>query len=346
MATGPSIQLAVRRHARPILVALAISVVLIALVCATLGRYPLGVADVFRVVGAWMTGGLDAIEPTTQSIVLNIRLPRVVLAVALGSGLALAGTAFQSLFSNPLATPDTLGVTSGACVGAVLAMLLDANIVVTQVTALGFGLAAVALTVGVARQRGKTSVVMLVLAGVIVSAIFEALISLMKYVADPNDKLPEITYWLMGSLSGRDFSSLALGLPFIVAGSAIIYALRWRLNILTLSEDEARAAGVHVQRLRLVIIAASTMVSASCVSMCGQVGWIGLLVPHCARMVCGNNNSLVIPFSLVFGAAFMLVIDTVSRTVIASEIPISILTALIGAPIFITLLRKTKGGWS
>ena len=336
----------IRKHARPIWALFALLTLGFALFCTTLGRYPLGVDQVLQALGAFFTGNMDSLENVVRSVVFNLRLPRIVLAIALGAGLACAGAAFQSLFSNPLATPDTLGVTSGACVGAVVAIMLSADMFTTQVIALVSGLASVALTVAISHRKGKTDIVMLVLSGVIVSAIFSAVISMLKYVADPNDKLPAITYWLMGSLSGQDFESLALGLPFIVVGIVIIFALRWRLNILTLSEDEARAAGVQVQHLRMLAIIASTMITASCVSMCGQVGWVGLLVPHCARMLCGNDNKLVVPFSIVFGALFMLAIDTVSRTMLASEIPVSVLTALIGAPIFIVLLRRTKGGWS
>ena len=263
----------------------------------------------------------------------------------LGAGLACAGAAFQALFANPLATPDTLGVTAGASVGAIIAMMFDWSMFAVQTTALVFGLASVLLTITVARTRGKTSIVMLVLAGVIISALFSAVISILKYTADPLNKLPEITYWLMGSLSGTTYKTLAFGVPFIFIGLIVIFMLRWRLNILTLSEDEARAAGINVQRIRMTIIIASTMVTASCVSMCGQVGWVGLLVPHCARMICGSNNRSVIPFSISFGAVFIVIIDTLARTAIASEIPISVLTAIIGAPFFISLLRRTGGNW-
>lgn len=338
-------KLAIQKYARPILLALAVLVIASALVCITIGRYPVSLPDVLTAFAAQTSGATEGVSETVQSVVFNIRLPRVILAVALGAGLACAGAAFQSLFSNPLATPDTLGVTAGASVGAVLAMLFDADMLTVQAVALLFGLGSVALTVSVARLHGKTSIVMLVLAGVIVSAIFQAAISLLKYTADPLSKLPEITYWLMGSLAGKTFESLAFGLPFIIVGVIVIFSLRWRLNILMLSEDEAHAAGIRVQRLRVITVVASTMITASCVSMCGQVGWVGLLIPHCARMICGNNNRFVIPFSIVLGAVFMLVIDTMARTVIASEIPISILTALIGAPFFIVLLRRTGGGW-
>ena len=339
-------KLAVQRHSRPILLALTVVLVVMALACVTAGRYGITVPQVVESIWATITGHPESVDSTIQSVIFNIRLPRIVLAIALGAGLACAGAAFQGLFSNPLATPDTLGVTAGASVGAVIGLLLEFDMFTVQFVALAFGLGTVALTVSVAKLHGRTSIVMLVLAGVIVSAIFSALISLLKYLADPTSKLPEITYWLMGSLAGKDFGRLAFGLPFIIVGVIAIFALRWRLNILTLSEDEARAAGIRVQHLRALTIVASTMITASCVSMCGQVGWVGLLIPHCARMICGNNNQFVIPFSILFGALFMLIIDTAARTAIASEIPISILTALIGAPFFIVLLRRTGGGWS
>lgn len=324
--------------------ALMILPISVAIICITVGRYPLTLHDTLRVLSSNFTGA--AVDQKLYTIIFNLRLPRVLLSAGLGAGLACAGAAFQGLFSNPLATPDTIGVTAGASVGAVIALILSQSLIGVQIISLIFGLAAVLLTVMVARVRGKTSIVMLVLAGVIISALFSAVLSILKYIADPHDKLPTIVYWLMGSLAGTTYKSLLLGMPFILIGSGIIYALRWRLNILTLSEDEARATGINIQRTRLIIIFASTMVTASCVSMCGQVGWVGLLVPHCARMLCGSNNCYVVPICISLGAVFMLLIDTVSRSLIASEIPISILTAIIGAPIFISLLRNTGGNWS
>ena len=187
---------------------------------------------------------------------------------------------------------------------------------------------------------------MIVLSGMVISALFEALVSLLKYVADPEEVLPTITYWLMGSLSSVSYRSLALGMPMIAAGILIIYLLRWRLNILSLNEDEAYSMGVNVKFLRLLLIVAATMVTASCVSMCGKLGWVGLLIPHVARMLRGNNNRYVVPACISLGAVFMLVIDTLARSATEAEIPISILTAIIGAPFFIGLLRKTGGGWS
>jgi len=180
-------------------------------------------------------------------------------------------------------------------------------------------------------------------AGVIVSALADAVLSMLKLTADPTSELPEITYWLMGSLSGASWGQIAMATPFILVGSGVIVALRWRLNVLALSEDEARAAGVDVRRLRIVLIVCATVVTASVVSLCGQVGWIGLIVPHAARMLIGSDNRYLIPVCLLLGASVMIMIDTIARTLTASEIPVSVVTALVGAPFFITLLRRTGG---
>ncbi len=182
-----------------------------------------------------------------------------------------------------------------------------------------------------------------VLGGMVVSSLFQALVSLVKYVADPDEDLPAITYWLMGSMSRATYQGLAVGIPLILLGVALLFLLRWRLNILSLQEDETRALGIDVRKLRIMVMAASTLVTASCVSLCGQVGWVGLLIPHVARMLYGSDNRKIIPVSMGLGSAFMVVIDTASRAATAAEIPVSILTAIIGAPFFIILLRRTGG---
>lgn len=324
------------------IVFLIVAPFVLALICLGFGRYHLSISETLSVLLAGpQSGGTD----TAITVIWRLRLPRILLALAVGAGLAVSGAAFQGLFTNPLATPDTLGVAAGASFGAVLGILFGQNLVVIQLMALLFGLIAVALTCFISRIRGENAIIMVVLAGMVVAALFQALVSSVKYVADPLDTLPAITYWLMGSLSDASYKSFLLGLPFIFVGIVVIYLLRWRLNIMTLSEDEAKAMGVNVKRIRTAIIVAATLVTASCVSMCGQVGWVGLLIPHVARMIYGSNNRYVIPASLSLGACFMVVIDTLARSATAAEIPISILTAIIGAPFFISLLRKTGGAW-
>ena len=321
--------------------------VVLILVCAALailaGRYGVSPRQMVGAISARMGGGIYP-DRKADSVVFNLRLPRITVAVLIGSGMAVSGAAFQSLFSNPLATPDTLGVASGTCVGAVVALLLGWGMSGVQLTALVAGLVTVAITTAVARRRdGGTDVVTLVLAGVIVSAMADAVLSMLKLTADPTSKLPEITYWLMGSLAGASWSQIALAAPFIVIGSGGIVVLRWRLNVLALSEDEARAAGVDVRSLRITLIVCATVVTASVISLCGQVGWIGLIVPHAARMLTGSDNRYLIPVCLLLGASIMIFIDTVARTITASEVPVSVVTAIVGAPFFITLLRRTGG---
>ncbi len=317
--------------------ALAILPLASAIFALAMGRMSVPIGDVARA----LVGG--DVDRQVHIVVTTIRLPRVLLALLTGAGLSAAGVTYQSLFSNPLATPDTLGVASGASFGAALGILLGFGFVGVQLMALSFGTAAVLLTgaAGLKSGRGSATVV---LSGIMVGSLFSALVSLIKYVADTETQLPAITYWLMGSLSGAGYRSLALGAPPILLGLLILFLIRWRLNVLPLSDDEARATGVHIRALRVTAIACATAITASCVSMCGQVGWVGLIIPHMCRMAFGNNHLSTIPTSMLVGAAFMVLVDTLARSATAAEIPISILTSIIGAPFFIYLMR-CKGGW-
>ena len=311
-----------------------------ALICLCIGRMMIPVTDVIKVLKDAILYGIK--DSQNYSIIVNLRAPRILMAVIVGAGLTCAGNTFQALFSNPLATPDILGVTSGTRVGAILAILLSCGIIETQLIALVFGLISVWITIRLAGNNDGQSMVFLVLSGVIISSLFNAIGSLMKYTADPMDKLPEITYWLLGSFTSATYKKIAIGSPLIIAGIIVVYLLRWRLNILSLSEDEAKASGIDLKKTRMIFIVAATVITASCVSMCGQVGWIGLLIPHCARMLTGSNNRYVIPVSISLGASFMILIDTLSRSVSVIELPLSVLTAIIGAPVFISLLQKNR----
>ena len=312
-----------------------------AVICIGICRYNISPAESLGILLSPLTG--REVDPQGWSVIYHVRLPRILLALAVGMGLSVSGASFQSLFSNPLATPDTLGVATGASFGAVLALLFTRNILVVQLAALLMGLAALAGTCLISRLNGKSSILMVVLGGMVVSSLFQALVSLAKYVADPEEDLPAITYWLMGSMSRATYQGLAVGIPLILLGVAVLFLLRWRLNILSLQEDETKALGIDVKKLRLIVMAAATLVTAACVSLCGQVGWVGLLIPHAARMLYGSDNRKIIPVSIGLGSAFMVAIDTASRAATAAEIPVSILTAIIGAPFFIILLRKTGG---
>lgn len=286
--------------------------------------------------------GGGQVDPLMESLIINIRLPRVLTALIVGGGLTAAGIAFQALFSNPLATPDILGVTSAASLGAVLGIILSLGTMGIQVLAMIFGLLSILITINLVK-RDETSMIMLVLAGIIVSSLANALASLLKYTADPMDKLPQITYWLMGSFGRTSYKNLALAGPLILISIFVIYKMRWSLNLLSLSEDEARSLGINVKKTRLIFILAATLITASSVSICGQIGWIGLIIPHLVRLMVGSNNLYTLPLGISFGAGFMILIEALSRTVSVIELPISILTAIIGAPIFIILMRRSGG---
>ena len=290
-------------------------------------------------------GKAEGVKDNIRTTLFNIRIPRICMSLVAGAGLAASGAAFQSLFSNPLATPDTLGVANGASFGAALGILLGGGWASVQGLALLFGIMAVVLVFAVTRgmRSGGPSILMLILAGMVISSLFSALVSLIKYVADPQDILPVITFWLMGRFSGVTRNSLLLSLPLIAGGILLIFLLRFRLNVLSLSTEEARSMGINLRLLRTLVISAAAMTTASVVSVCGVIGWVGLLIPHISRMLFGNDNRYVVPASILSGALFMLLVDTLARCANAAEIPVSILTAVIGAPVFILLLRRTGG---
>ncbi|KOY82523.1 iron ABC transporter permease [Lysinibacillus macroides] len=318
----------------------------IAIISLGVGRFEVGIEQLLKILASQII----PIEPTwtemEETVVINIRLPRILLALLIGGGLAIAGASFQGMFGNPLVSPDILGVSAGAGFGASLGILLFGQNFATQIMALLFGLGAIGFTFFIAGARKNAPIFMFVLAGVITSALFNALISLTKFVADPEEKLPAITYWLMGSLGTVTYKDLYIGGPLILIGMLILYFLRWRLNILTLPEDEAKSMGISVVPLKWMIIFGATLITAVSVAVAGIVGWVGLIIPHVARMLVGNNNQHVLPMSIAIGSVYLLLIDNLARSITATEIPLSILTAIIGAPFFAYLLRKSGGGWA
>ena len=307
-----------------------------------IGRIAVTPYEVIESATANIFGG-EKLAPLIETTLWRLRLPRILLALLTGAGLAVSGCAFQSLFSNPLATPDTLGVASGASFGAALGLIFGFGILGVQLMSFVLGITAVVLTVITGSGKGRNGMSGVVLAGIMIGSLFSALISLVKFTADTESELPAITYWLMGSLDSASYKTLALGAPSIIVGILVLFLIRWRMNLLPLSEEEATASGVNIKLLRTITILCATMITASCVSMCGQVGWVGLLVPHICRMKFGNNHLKLIPASILFGAAFMVAVDTIARSITASSLPISILTAIIGAPFFIVLMRKSDG---
>lgn len=327
-------------------VLLWIAPLILAFFSLSIGRYSVEIPEIIKILLA----NIFPIDQTwtnmEETVVTQIRLPRIILALFIGGGLAISGAAFQGMFGNPLVSPDILGVSAGAGFGASITILLSGHGFLVQIVALFAGIGAILLTYLISGMKKSVSAVMLVLAGVVTSALFQALISLTKFVADPEDKLPAITYWLMGSLGTASFKDVYLVVPLIFVGILLLYVLRWRINLLTLNEDEVKSLGISIIKLKWIIIFSATLITAASVAAAGIIGWVGLIIPHIARMIVGNNNQFVIPVSISIGASYLLLIDNLARSISATEIPLSILTAIIGAPFFAFLLHKTKGGWS
>ena len=264
----------------------------------------------------------------------------------IGGALSVSGASFQGLFRNPLVSPYILGVASGAGFGASLAILFVENAFVIQLSAFFFGTLAVIMSYGMTRMYRTASSLVLVLSGVIVGTFFTALISLIKFWADPFEKLPLIVFWLMGSLATVVQKDMLMILGPMIFGLSVLYAVRWKINVLSLGEEEARALGVETGRLKIIIIFAATLITASAVAISGIIGWVGLVIPHLARMVCGPDNRKLIPVSFAIGACYLVFIDDIARNLTAAEVPLGILTATIGAPVFAWVLRKSALGWS
>ncbi|MCI6004472.1 MAG: iron ABC transporter permease [Blautia sp.] len=314
----------------------------VAFVSLLLGRYMVAPGQVFDILVRAVTGNLcGEIE---ESVIINIRLPRILITLLIGAGMAASGTAFQGLFQNPLVSPDVLGVSSGAAFGAVLGIIVSGLGYFSMALAMICGVLSVAMTYILSKVKGQSTVLSLVLSGMIVQALMNALVSLLKYTADPYSKLPAITYWLMGSFSTASYNDLKLvGIPVAVS-LLILFLLRWRINILSLGDEEAAALGVNPVRIRVLIIASSTVISACSVTIAGVIGWVGLVIPHITRMIFGVDHKDIIPASMLLGGIYLTVIDLIARSAMESEIPIGILTALIGAPVFAVLFKKTGGG--
>lgn len=310
------------------------------------GRYPIPLGELAALAANSLFGTDYAVSRTAESVVLQVRGPRILAALLVGAALAAAGTAYQGMFRNPLVSPDILGVSAGAALGAVIGIFFSQSALVIQLGAFAGGLAAVGLVYAVgANVRRHDPILSLILAGIVLGTLLGALIALIKYLADPYNQLPAITYWLMGSLAAVAPRDLALAAPFALAGLVPLYLLRWRMNLLSLSDDEARALGVPVGRLRVAVVCAATLMTAAAIAISGIIGWVGLLIPHAARMLVGPEFSRLLPLAMVLGAAFLLAVDTLARTVAPIEVPPGVLTALIGTPFFLWLFVSARRAW-
>ncbi len=325
--------------------ALAVLTVLAALIGLTVGAFPVTFDGAVRAFAKLWSGA----APTTpeERVLLSIRGPRVLAGLIVGASLAAAGVVYQGLFRNPLVSPDVLGVSAGAGLGAVLGIFLSLPVFAIQMLAFAGGMATVGIVYVIATAvQGRDPTLVLVLGGVVVGALAGAAISLMKILADPYDQLPAITFWLLGSLASVRGPEIANVLPAVLVGLVPLVLLRWRINVLSLGDEEAKALGLDAGKLRAIVIAAATLITASVVAISGVIGWVGLVIPHIARMLVGPNFERLLPAAMLMGAVYLVLVDTLARSLGRIEVPIGILTAVVGAPFFLWLLWRGRNGWS
>ncbi len=330
-------------RSRQALLLLACFLLITFLASFCLGRYGVPLDELIKIILSKLFPIEQSWTSQMETVVFNIRLPRILMACLVGCCLSVAGVSYQGVFQNPMAAPDILGASSGAAFGAALAILNSASNRMITVSAFIFSLITVCIVYFIGQRAPGHRVVNLILAGIMVSSLFSAGTSYIKLVADPTNQLPEITYWLMGSLSGTRMSSIGFVIIPMLLGLIPLFLLRWQLNVLTLGDDEARTMGINTNLLRFVIIICSTLITAASVSVSGMIGWVGLVIPHLCRKIVGGNYKYLMPATIIVGATFLLIVDNFSRNLMATEIPIGILTAFIGAPFFIYLItRKEK----
>jgi len=323
------------------LILLIVLTVVCGVIALGVGRFYVAPSDVLRVIVGFL-GAQPDVAANVQNIIENIRIPRIIAAILVGAALSISGAAYQGVFRNQLVSPDLLGVSAGACVGAAVAIMFDLSLFWVQALAFVSGLAAVGMTLSIPRLMGRSSTLMLVLSGVIMSGFMSALLGIAKYVADPENHLASIVYWTMGSFSNVRMKDVLLISPPILAAMAVLLLLRWRVNLLSLGDAEAGSLGVNVRRARGVTILCSTVLTACAVCLCGTIGWAGLIVPHLGRLIVGQDNRYLLPMSAVLGALFLVVVDTLARNLTGSEIPLSIITGVLGAPLFVWLLARQR----
>lgn len=309
-----------------------------------LGRYPVSPPELMKIILSGIIDIPQSWPDAAENVIFQIRLPRVLAAAIIGAALSIAGVAYQGMFQNPMVSPDILGASSGAGFGAALAILLGAGYMGISVAAFLFGLAAVMLAYGISRVSRINATLAMILAGMMIGSLFTSCTSFVKLVADTEQTLPAITYWLMGSLVSIKPQDVAFAIVPIIAGSVPLFLLKWRMNLLTVGEEEAQAMGINTRALRLVVIVCATLLTASSVAISGMIGWVGLVIPHFCRMIFGYDYRKIIPASALFGATFLMVVDNIARLATTAEIPLGILTSFVGAPIFVYLILK--GGTS
>jgi iron complex transport system permease protein len=318
------------------------ALVVVGVVSMALGRYPVPVGHVIEVLVGAVTGQAYPGAPTEQDVVVLVRLPRVLLGALVGGGLAVSGVALQAAFRNPLVSPQVIGVSSGASFGGALALVLGLGTGYLVGSAFVFGMAALGVVFLVTAGRGGASMLMIVLGGVVTGSFFSALVSLLTFLADPYSTLPAIVFWLLGSLATATFGKVLVAAVPVLLGTAVLVALRWRINVLSLGDEDAAAVGIRPRPVRWTLLSAVALIVAGAVAVSGVIGWVGLVIPHLVRMWVGPDHRILLPISFLVGGAFLVTVDTLARTVSAGEIPLGVLTALVGAPAFFVLLRRNR----
>lgn len=327
---------------------LAIAIAVAFVLSFTIGRYAVSPATTIEILASRFSNIPHHWTPQAETIVLSIRLPRIVAALLVGLALSASGAVYQGLLRNPLVSPDILGVSSGAAFGASVGILLALGPAGTQALAFASGLVAVLATYAIALRFGRAgeSSLVLILSGIIIGALFAAFLSAVKFVADPDNTLPAITYWLMGSLGSVVKTDVYVAAVPILIGFAVLMLLRWNLNVMAFGEEEARSLGVNTMVIRAAVVTAATLMTASAVAISGVIGLVGLIVPHVARAYLGPNFSALVPGSALLGALFILLMDDLARSLFSSELPLGVLTEIVGAPFFLVLLSRAGQVWN
>lgn len=330
---------------RLIILFLTVALVATSVVALCIGRYSIDPREAFGAVASYLqklTSGSGEKPTAMENVIFVLRIPRIIGAIVIGAALSLSGAVYQSVFKNPLVSPDILGVSSGASVGAATAILLGGSLISMQLMAFAVGLLAVLLSTAIPKMLKNNSNLMLVLSGTIVGGFMCSILGVLKFIAEEDTELSSIIYWQMGSVQSVKMDTLVYVAPIFIVGAVILVLLSWQLNILSFGENEAKTLGVNLKMLRGITIVISSMLTASAVSISGTIGWIGLIIPHLGRLCVGSDNTKMIPCAMMMGGLFLLVMDTIARTVTSLEVPLSILTGLIGAPIYAWLLWKQK----
>jgi iron complex transport system permease protein len=336
------------KREKTILIVLLVMLLIAAVISLGVGRYKIPLNQIIDILRSWITGKTDFKNNPLQVVVLLVRGPRILLCMLVGAALSVSGAAYQGLFKNPMVSPDILGVSAGAGVGASIAIILGFPSLTVQLMAFCFGIGAVFLVMGLASAigRGTPATLIMVLSGIVVGSLFSSCSSLLKYLADAKARLPDVVFWLMGSFAkNSSYQNVLILFILVLAAGIPLFLMRWQMNILAFGDEEAQSMGINTGRLRLAIVICSTLLTASSVALCGIIGWVGLVIPHITRFLVGPNFKALLPTSILIGALFMLIVDDFARALIAGEIPIGVITSLVGAPLFIYLMFKVRKEW-